>query len=50
MALTLSQAQIDEIRRLRDAGPQNQTAANPLGDYSHIYRYISEQLDRGFCF
>ena len=31
MALTLTQAQIDEIRRLRDAGPQNQTAANPLG-------------------
>lgn len=44
MALTLTQAQIDEIRRLRDAGPLNQTTANPLGDYSHIYRYISEQL------
>ncbi|MEW6589457.1 MAG: putative Ig domain-containing protein, partial [Pseudomonadota bacterium] len=45
MALTLTQAQIDEIRRLRDDGPQNQTAANPLGDYSHIYHYISEQLE-----
>ena len=32
MALTLTQAQIDEIRRMRDDGPQNQTAANPLGD------------------
>ncbi|MDO9008706.1 MAG: calcium-binding protein, partial [Thiobacillus sp.] len=45
MALTLTDAQIAEIRRLRDAGPLNQTIANPLGDYSHIYRYISEQLE-----
>lgn len=45
MALTLTQAQIDQIRILRDAGPQNKTVSNPLGDYSHIYKYIGDQLE-----
>lgn len=43
MALTLTDAQIAEIRRLRDAGPLNQTTDNPLGDYSHIYWNNREQ-------
>lgn len=31
MALTLTDAQIAEIRRLRDAGPLNQTISQPGG-------------------
>lgn len=40
----LNQAQIDQIKALRDAGPLLNGVPNPGGNYSHIYKYIGEQL------
>jgi hypothetical protein len=41
MDITLTQAQIDRIREMRDAGP------NAQGNYSDIYSYVASLLPQG---